>query len=99
MGSNPQKLAKQVISTGRMRSSPAMSSASRQGWPSLRTWLKCERKMIPSITVMPKSARKPMAAGTEKFSPATANAATPPEMDSGTMPMTSSVSRRLLNCT
>ena len=99
IGSRPVKDAKQVMNTGRIRSSPAWSSARRHGIPSTRRWLKWDIMMMPSITVMPNSARKPIAAGTLKFSPATARAATPPMIDIGTMPKTSSVSRRLLNCT
>ena len=99
MGSRPKKLAKQVMNTGRRRSWPDWSSASFQCIPSWRRWLKCESRMIPSITVMPNSARKPIAAGTEKFSPAAPRARMPPTSDSGTMAITSSISRMLPNCT
>ena len=55
--------------------------------------------MMPSIVVMPNSARKPMAPGTEKFSPDRSSAVAPPMQDSGSSRKIRMVSRTLLNWT
>ena len=54
----------QVISTGRICSSPVRRIAAVRSTPTSISWLNCDRMMMPSITEMPNSAMNPIAAET-----------------------------------
>ena len=63
-GSRPTPAITQVIRTGRICSSPVRKMAAVRSMPVSRSWLNCDRMMMPSITEMPNSAMKPIAADT-----------------------------------
>ena len=63
-GSRPTPAMTQVISTGRICSSPVRRIAAVRSTPASISWLNCDRMMMPSITEMPNSAMNPIAAET-----------------------------------
>ncbi len=91
-GSSPIAAARQVITTGRRLLRTVTAIAVVAVAPSSIVWLKVETIRMPSITAMPNSATKPIAAEMLNAVPVSASASTPPTIAIGITLNASSVS-------
>ena len=92
-GTRPSAVMLAVISTGRRRRMAPSRTACARLAPAARNWLKKATITSPLRTAMPSSAMKPTAAGTDKYSPDSHSAITPPTSANGMLARISSAGR------
>src|SRR5690606_23578411 len=88
-GTRPNAAIVAVIMTGRSRRSDPSMTTSSMGMRRSTRWLKWLTMTTPLSTAMPSSAMKPTEAGTDRYSPESNRAKTPPISAKGTLATTS----------